>query len=151
MDAPDPGLGPVGAGAGRIPRRTARAPGPPTAKLHPRGGLSARRGIITAEISDVPTAAISCLDGVGYAAFPAGGHTRTHHPNMFANNGGDALTGDQAMTRAGSQQHRSLRDTTHHRPMMCAHTAADRGTTQWAVRDVIAPPRGRRSPTGPGW
>jgi hypothetical protein len=53
-------------------------------------------------------------------------------------NGGDALTGGKAMTRAGPQQHHSLRDTTHHRPTMCAHNATDRGTTQWAVRDVIA-------------
>ena len=34
------------------------------------------------------------------------------------------------MTRAGPQQHRSLCDTTHHRPMMCAHTATDRGTSR---------------------
>lgn len=43
------------------------------AKLHPRGGP--RPAAITkTEIGEVPTAAI-----------PAGGHTRTHHPNMFAN------------------------------------------------------------------
>jgi hypothetical protein len=61
---------------------------------------------------------------------PPGGHTRTHHPKMFAHKRSDALTGDQAMTRAGPQQYRPLRDTTHHRPTICVHTATDRGTTQ---------------------
>ena len=54
------------------------------AKLHPHGGP--RPAAITkTEIGEVPTAAISGPDGVGHAAIPAGGHTRTHHPNMFAN------------------------------------------------------------------
>lgn len=77
-------------------------------------------------------------DSVGHAAVPPGCHGSTKDPTMFSRNGGDALTGAQAMTRAGPQQshHRVTRRTIKTR---CARTpppiVAPPG---WTVRDVIA-------------
>jgi hypothetical protein len=54
----------------------------------------------------------------------------------------------KAMTRAGPKQHHAPCDTTHHRPMMCAHTATDRGTNRVGRARCHCPAKGERSPTG---
>jgi hypothetical protein len=65
----------MGAGAGRIPRRTVRARVLRGAKLHHGGAPPAHGTITRKKIGDDPTAAISGPEGVGHPALPSGGHT----------------------------------------------------------------------------
>jgi hypothetical protein len=113
----------MGAGARRIPHRGARAPAPPSARRHHhhRGAPPAHPVTTHTDVSGVAARTIAGTDGMGQPAVPSGGHTRTKDPKMFSNNGGDALTSEQAMTRAGPQQSHYICATRRTIPDVRAH------------------------------